>query len=109
MIIRHSGESRSPKTLLDSGFRRNDEKVRPPELQRYRLALCALVNWRKGRLNRLAYAKKSTNWLLIWFGRGLLTGEAGETTGTSYIQTLQSLLPYRAIWAMTLKSTKFVP
>ena len=25
----HSGESRRPQTLLDSGFRRNDEKVKP--------------------------------------------------------------------------------
>ena len=32
----HSGESRRPQTLLDSGFRRNDEKVKPPRLQRCR-------------------------------------------------------------------------
>ena len=39
----HSGESRRPQTLLDSGFRRNDEKVKPPKLQRYRLSMEDLI------------------------------------------------------------------
>lgn len=91
-----------------TSIRRYMKGVNPDGVSRLIGTLCA-CGLAPGLAQSPNICRKSVNWLLIWFGRGLLTGEAGETTGTSYIQTLQSLLPYRAIWAMTLKSTKFVP
>lgn len=82
--------------------------VNPDGVSRLIGTLCA-CELAQGLAQSPDICQKSVNWLLIWFGRGLLTGEVGETIGTSYIPTLQGLLPYRAIWAMTPKSTKFVP
>lgn len=91
-----------------ASIRRHTKGVNPDGASRLIGALCA-CELALGLAQSPNISQKSVNWLLIWFGPGLLIGKAGETTGTSYIQTLQSPLPYRAIWAMTLKSTKFVP